>query len=643
MKIFMLTGLYAAFLGSVMLWHGCSTEPDSSRSTQQFEEASASAPRPDPPADPLGTPPPTSLVSVDTREDIFENRPLLEALRDRVAQKHCIDPSSERGAPIRANLDLLECRVVEQLSWLQEPYLYTEIAANSCVEQIEAIERVVLSSEGKDANKKGEKWLETVCKSATSTAVKKVIDFSLYDEDDGYLPRESDVEAELKRQLKGLVEYKPNDKDEKHHHNIETALLYDLYRINHNCASYMDNHITTFPSLKKKNKNKNKELNKRGGGDDVTVKYILRQYYKYAGEDASSMDSDTVLLGRWWDVLQKENIINEYGSRSENDGNLTLVSHSRIPLPKTTTDQKPLDRLYELLGFEPEVFNTILREDIIPIRKINLRCVDEVEVGNAAYLRHATAGGTFFNHAKFLVSDLTPHCSSTIASMQRSVLSNLPPPPPPLSKRNNPLSGLKKDLKGCKVVYVPHNVTNIEKKLVTAIECFSRERSRLNDHCGGDGDMFDEFTEAYCEYGNYPRGELSVWKDDSQPSSESDACFDNFTDDTGAQENTNPISSKNACVFTLPLSSFSGADLAEPLARFLGISKDDLTTCAFDLGGGKKARDYVQYDLCASPLTYYTDAGDGETVTNPTVLRSIDSIKGIFCSHRIEDPPIVSH
>ena len=643
-------------------------------------------------------------------EDEFDKRPHLKALRDRVAEKYCIDKESPEGKRIRAELDLLECRVKEQKRWFDNPFLYKDPFAKnendvlpvSCIGQTNEIESDILSFMG-DSDQKGEKWLKEACTSATATALKELQAFSRYDADDRDLPSESQARDKLYIQLQQHVGYEIDYNDEKDTHNIERTLQYSLFRLNHNCADHMDNHEDDFLPLKIR------DGESRG---DVTPKYIFREYYKYAGASATENDNNA-LLGRWWDVLNRENNIIKYsrstrgtetivgnikldvsaGSnieiyREENhyalntsllsaqndfikvtienvgvsghnrllwlykNDHITLVTNASLPTEEESTpealeaatyssitytayndgwdghirrhpshyrlDEHPLNlsKLKVLLpSAEDGEFNESQpydeNRDIIPIRQVKLTCPDIDGTNTHPYHRHYTAvdkdspshlkeeSTFFFDHTNFKVPVGSGLTCKEGPSGQRSVLSTPPLRSDALPGREKKLSD--KDFKGKIVLNENSDVLELE-----SIQFFSKKKEHTQS-CSTPGSLN---VTQYCEYGTSSEARWREVSDAERLNPHTgDGCIYKVKNDEGGNS-VRP--SNEACVFTLPV---AGGGLQSPLATFLGISEEELTTCAFDLGDGKKARDYVQFDLCASE--YYSEYTDESSQTVP--------------------------
>ena len=471
MKIFMLTGLYAAFLGSVMLWHGCSTEPDSSRSTQ-FEDASASERRQDLPADPPGTRPPTERVPVEPESGWPKP---IEDLRNKVAEEACINPESVSGKAIYEQLELLKCRVEEQKEWLKNPFLYkSPDSAHSCVVQNKSHDVVVLSFGGTDAERSGKKWVANACLSATDTALKNLSAGERY-RDDKSLPSEQDVETELVGNwLRDKLPFQEDPEDEEDTHNIADSLRYSLYRLNHNCAHHMD--VGKFHDPIKENE-------VRG---EVELKYIFRQYYKYDYE-GDSLNPD---ISRYWDYIagQQQNIKvyqypydkTEYASHSEADARNEL---------KHRTGARGSDS-----GFESFVES----RDIIPVRKITpASCINTHGGFYDRHPDHSDPSGesTFFDHTDFAISqnDIEEtECSEVLDSRQKRVILK--------DASSNETSDVSmRQYTGCKFVRgagAVEGATNYE-----SLECWrSLSRGSADSSCL----RGEEMKVDYCEYGSSP-------------------------------------------------------------------------------------------------------------------------------------------
>ena len=663
-----------------------STEPDSSRSTQ-FEDASASERRQDLPADPPGTPTPASDVSLDTMEDEFDKRPPLKALRDKVAQEYCINEESTDGGKIGAEFKLLKCRLNEQLIWFDIDYLYphsydnnpSDKSSRSCAYQAYQIEYDILSFKGKDSAKEGEKWLKTACTSAAATALKNMRALSKYDKNNKNLPEEHVVATQLKNTLDtGVYDGVTPTK-----HNIAAKLRESLHDLNHNCAEDMYSHDDSFPSRiaadEKINKvvtpkyilreyykygenlNKDKDIALLGRWWDVlnaennikkykqsstvalpkhpvffdvtelqgiVIKHTggtltnnvidTSKFYDQELTFSSSLQSNQDI--QFWDnvkkisakeiKLKKDEYLTIARADPSSYSSIDAIAYSRIIRRHPSVEEKVSltspSSITNLIIDKTQKYNN---DNIIPIRQIDTTCNVVAGTTTKPYDRSGELGkaGSFFDHSDFKVPVPNGVPCQEGSSGQKSVL-----PSPPLRsdnppRRENRLSGA--DFETCKIVIIDSSHED-------SIACFSQKPDRV------EGCSEVDFKSNYCQYGTDPsatwRLAESVAGIYGESATPGDMCVATADD----------LRSKQACVFTLPLpSSPESSALATPLAKFLGIKQEQLTTCAFDLGDGKKSRDYVQYDLCASSPTYYTDAGDGGPADGGPALLGVETEK----------------
>ena len=73
------------------------------------------------------------------------------------------------------------------------------------------------------------------------------------------------------------------------------------------------------------------------------------------------------------------------------------------------------------------------------------------------------------------------------------------------------------------------------------------------------------------------------------------------------------------------------------LARFIGVKYADLGKCQLEVDTDLHARDYRQFNLCATPHTFYSDEGDGERAPasqNPDSTSSFNTAREKFCITR---------
>ena len=617
MKIFMLTGLYAAFLGSVMLWHGCSTEPDSSRSTQ-FEDASASERRQDPPADPPGTPSPVSQVPTDPKDDWPEP---IRKIRDEVSKEHCENEKSTIGRDIKPALVNLKCRVEEQQRWLKNSLLYKAPNSNhTCVTQTNENYTKVLSFSGKDATMSGMKWVKQACKAAVDKALEELSAREDY-EIDRSLPDKDDVASQLENLVSN--EHVAFSDTHKPSHDIEQMLRYSIYRINHNCSDLMD----TGNFLERKIHHDLVEKN-------VEPKYIFREYYTY--------ESDTInpAIARVWHIIAEEKTVKQYPGPYQANSSMDYDTNNNniFDLTEFASIKGNNDLFYP---------HRLLYEEarsIIPVRKIKTTC-DAI-----SYKRHEdhSSGSRptyFFENNRFNVRSnykgLT--CKDVANSRQKLVIPAKPLPPlvvevPPLETKSF------FDLaQGCKLV----GTTN------DSIECYTRKPptgSTLEDYCNSlSNPSFFSYIRGYCEFGSAPKARYHAVfggeenkhgyyqfpnphgaydTDDGSkgchivaphPMPPATVSAGGINVPTGAfgealTKLQEEITKKDACVLTLGLEPKN--DTSKELGLFFGISSDELGECQREIAPGLEARDYKQLDLCARPYddfyTYYADYDETE-------------------------------
>ena len=96
---------------------------------------------------------------------------------------------------------------------------------------------------------------------------------------------------------------------------------------------------------------------------------------------------------------------------------------------------------------------------------------------------------------------------------------------------------------------------------------------------------------------------------------------------------------KSACTMRIRYNEAANSreDAQKNLARFIGVKYADLGKCQFEVDTDLHARDYRQFNLCATPYTFYADGGDGErapTSQNPDSTSSFNTAREKFCITR---------
>ena len=678
MKTFFLTICYTLMLASVMVFRGCSSSVETSRNTQnqQLDGASGREPR-DPPADPNGTPPPASKVPVEPEEGLPGP---LKTLRNKVSKAECEAADSPQGEHIKEALDLLKCRVDEQLDWLANPLLYEDPGTtHSCVTQTEELNTNVLTFVGKDSGGSGAMWLQNACRDATDKALENLGAIERYeatknDKGGGKVPTEASLKRALVKVLTKIKTSKYADFDDdpdsqEDSHNIALMLEYSLNRINHNCADHMD----TEDFLPRKIEHDESQGN-------VEVSYIFREYIKYPAAANKKIDP---WFARYYNVLMNDITTLKAYAKSYSVDVFKAPHTVETGETKTTYDTKAkISNLSDLALFlnthfkggknledddlvvPAGSFDGVIKHkesrDIIPIRKIDTQCT-----ACDAYKRHQKSSNgdknaaqtTFFDHSNFDIEVDVKNVSCDGDGSQKNVI-----PSGDMCEADDDeeeeREGLASDFGNCRLF---RNHSTLE-KIITAdpfargIQCHNRTKptgSTLSSYCGAltQNDQ-PKFVPKYCEEGSYNNAVFhkpsnttpSRNEGHGSDSTTNTGCHTTATEDTEANKKalTKELKTKDACVFTLVFNGATDDDRIKArrnLAHFLGVKYADLNKCQLQVDENLTPHDYKQYDLCASKYTLYTDGGDGDKLSGTAKTELVTRLKKSKAEDAEDDDP----
>ena len=681
MKTFFLTICYTLMLASVMVFRGCSSSVETSRNTQnqQLDGASGREPR-DPPADPNGTPPPASKVPVEPEEGLPGP---LKTLRNKVSKAECEAADSPQGEHIKEALDLLKCRVDEQLDWLANPLLYADPGTtHSCVTQTEELNTNVLTFVGKDSGGSGEMWLQNACRDATDKALENLGAIERYeatknDKGGGKVPTEASLKRALVKVLTKIKTSKYADFDDdpdsqEDSHNIALMLEYSLNRINHNCADHMD----TEDFLPRKIEHDESQGN-------VEVSYIFREYIKYPAAANKKIDP---YFARYYNVLVNDiTTLKAYAKpwsgtsfkaphKPKTDETPTtyntkakIANLSDLALFLNTKGDGALDESDDdddgYLDDDDKVvpdnsFGDAIKHkesrDIIAIRKIDTQCT-----ACDAYKRHQKSSNgdknaaqtTFFDHSNFDIAVDVNGVACDGDGSQRKVI----PSGEMCEADEEEREGLVSDFANCRLFRNYSVASGVTTESSRGIQCHNRTKpsgSTLSSYCSAlTRNDQPKFVASYCEIGSYDK---SVYHKKTHGSNipptpkegheSSTGCHTTATEDTTENKNalTKEKKGKDACVFTLVLNAATETARTKArghLARFLGVKSDDLNKCQLQVDDDLTPHDYRQYDLCSTKYTFYTDGGDGDKLSTAQQKKLIARLKKSKAAGADDDDP----
>ena len=440
MKVFVLTSLYSFLLMGVMIWHGCSDGPDSSRTTQ-FEDASGEIPiRNDPGAEAPNTPSLAEKLRSAPVEDEDHSPEVMKLIEDTAKICWDSDDESNEAEKLKEVLAGFSCRVKEQISWLESPYLYAAGPSqnHACANQASSIDLKILTYYGKDEEGTGEMWLKNVCENAALEALENLnyVEEN-YDSGNSNLPTLDKAQRELRRIMinRGSfynIDYGESvdssdklDEAVEKSFNIRQILWHSLYRINHNCAHAIDRDHFSDRILQDYTTSNNR----------VTPRYLYNEYYNYPDLGVDYLDLDVNIninkdAARYWDIIVRtlgrdklkfyQKPYNKKQIFIDGTGDPTLQVVGRY---LTSAKWDSLESVASLLHAPPVFpeFGSIrpfekaggvidekrIRENVWAIREIDTAC------GDSYYKRHYTHANPervnhFFDFSEFAIPITVP-------------------------------------------------------------------------------------------------------------------------------------------------------------------------------------------------------------------------------------------